>query len=88
MLLALEQDSANANYQRIRDDLLFKKELSYRISDLKSYYDGITYTPTHGDYTACQMICGEDHIKAIIDFSSAATLTSSAETLQPFKCSA
>lgn len=74
LLLALEQDSANANYQRIRDDLLFKKELSYRISDLKSYYDGITYTPTHGDYTACQMICGEDHIKAIIDFSSAATL--------------
>ena len=74
LLLALEQDSANANYQRIRDDLLFKKELSNRISDLKSYYDGITYTPTHGDYTACQMICGEDHIKAIIDFSSAATL--------------
>ena len=84
LLLALDHDSTDPNYKRIREDLLFKKELSYRISDLKSYYDGITYTPTHGDYTACQMICGEDHIKAIIDFSSAATLPAVWEIMRAY----
>ena len=84
LLSALEQDSADVHCQRIRDDLLFKKELSSRISDLKPYYDGITYTSTHGDYTACQLICGEDHIKAVIDFSSAAALPAVWEIMRSY----
>lgn len=74
LLAVLEENRSDPNYERIRKDLTFKKKLSRYIENWKQYYIGITYTPTHGDYSACQMICNEGRIKAIVDFSSAASL--------------
>ncbi len=71
LLSVLDENKSDPNYEKIRDDLIFKKELMDSIDDWKEYFKDITYTSTHGDYTACQLICDGDKIKAIIDFSCA-----------------
>ena len=84
LLDALEKQSDDPNYEKIRDDLLFRKSLACRVNELKSYFIGITYKPTHGDYTACQLICVDDHIRAVIDFSSASTLPAIWEIMRSY----
>lgn len=80
----LKENKSESNYERIYKDLIFKKELCSYIEKLKPYYIGITYTPTHGDYSACQLICDEERIKAIIDFSSAASLPAVWEIMRSY----
>ena len=72
------------NADRIIKDLQYKKELAYRLSDCKKYFDGITYTASHGDYQGCQMIFDGDNIKAVIDFSGARTLPVVWEIMRSF----
>lgn len=74
LLNELEKQKNNVLYDRIKNDLLYKRDLVYLISEYKKYYEGITYCATHGDFTCFQYICDTDYIKAIIDFSSARTL--------------
>ena len=71
LLSALDENKSDPNYVRIHDDLVFKMKLMDSIDAWKEYFKGITYTSTHGDYTACQLICDGGRIKAVIDFSSA-----------------
>ena len=84
LLDALEQESCDPNFSRIKEDFLFKKELFCHIEDMKGYFKGITYTPSHGDYTACQLLCDEDHVKAVIDFTSAAKLPAVWEIMRSY----
>ena len=51
---------------------------------MKGYVKGITYTPSHGDYTSCPLICDEDHVKAVIDFASAAKLPAVWEIMRSY----
>lgn len=74
LLEALEMQKNDIFYEHIKRDLLYKRDLVYQLSDFDNYYDGITYCASHGDYTCLQYICDNDHIVAIIDFSSAQTL--------------
>jgi Ser/Thr protein kinase RdoA (MazF antagonist) len=74
MLVALDENKSDPNYDKIHDDLIFKRKLMESIDDWKEYFNGITFSSTHGDYTACQLICDNDSIKAVIDFSSARCL--------------
>ena len=74
LLAELEKHRNDQNYEKIKSDLIYKKDLISRADELAGYYAGVTYSPSHGDYQGCQLICGEDHIKAVIDFSSAKTL--------------
>lgn len=69
---------------RIRADLNYKKELVQKLPLWRPYFDGITYTPTHGDYTACQLICDGDRVKAVIDFSAAMSLPAVWEIMRSF----
>lgn len=80
----LEENKSDPNYERIYRDILFKRELIRSIELWKQYYIGITYTPTHGDYSACQLVCDEGRIKAIIDFSSAASLPAVWEIMRSY----
>ncbi|WP_022763407.1 phosphotransferase [Butyrivibrio sp. AD3002] len=84
LLEALERENADPNYSRIKEDFLFKKELFSHIEDMKGYFKGITYTPSHGDYTSCQLICDGDHVKAVIDFTSAAKLPAIWEIMRSY----
>lgn len=74
LLEALEMQKDDRFYEHIKRDVRYKKELADQISDSNGYYDGITYCATHGDYSCFQYICDDDHIIAVIDFSSAKTL--------------
>jgi len=69
---------------RIRADLTYKKELVRKLPQWKQYFEGITYTPTHGDYTACQLICDGDKVKAVIDFSAAMCLPAVWEIMRSY----
>ena len=84
LLDALEKEKCDPNYSRIKEDFLFKKELFSHIEDMKGYFNGITYTPSHGDYTACQLIFDEDHVKAVIDFVAAAKLPAIWEIMRSY----
>ncbi|MBR4813247.1 MAG: phosphotransferase [Lachnospiraceae bacterium] len=68
----------------IRADLTYKKELVRKLPQWRRYFDGITYTPTHGDYTACQLICDGDKVKAVIDFSAAMCLPAVWEIMRSY----
>jgi len=72
------------NTSRIVKDLEYKKELAYRCAGLKKYFEGITYTASHGDYQGCQMIFDGDQVKAVIDFSSARSLPVTWEIMRSF----
>lgn len=84
LLSALDENKSDPNYAKIRDDLLFKKKLMDSIDDWKEYFKDITFTPTHGDYTACQLICDKDNIKAVIDFSSASCIPAVWEIMRSY----
>ena len=84
LLASLEMQKDDPNYQRIKDDLNFKKDLISKISDFKEYYKGITYIPSHGDYTACQLIFDDKGVKAVIDFSAATELPAVWEIMRSF----
>ncbi|WP_027206468.1 phosphotransferase [Butyrivibrio fibrisolvens] len=84
LLKALEDYKEDANYARIKDDLEFKIELFGHIEEMKEYFKGITYTSSHGDYTACQLICDDEKVKAVIDFSSAAKLPAVWEIMRSY----
>lgn len=84
-LLAVAKTRGNdPNTPRVVADLEYKRELAWRCEDYKKYYDGVTYTPTHGDYQGCQLIWREDGIRAVIDFSSARTLPAVWEVMRSF----
>ena len=84
LIRALEEERSDPKYSRIKADFHFKKELFGHIEDMKKYFSGITYTPSHGDYTACQLICDKNHVKAVIDFSSAAKLPAIWEIMRSY----
>ena len=84
LLSALDEDKSDSNYDRIREDLIFKKKLMDSMDEWKEYFKDITYTPTHGDYTACQLICDGDAIKAVIDFSSAGCIPAVWEIMRSY----
>lgn len=71
MLCELENHKTDQLYDKIKEELRYKKELAEYCEDLKKYYAGITYVSTHGDYQGCQLIFDDENIKAVIDFSSA-----------------
>ncbi|WP_026527532.1 phosphotransferase [Butyrivibrio sp. VCD2006] len=84
LLSSLDENKTDPNYERIRDDLIFKKKLLESIDAWKEYFKEVTYTSTHGDYTACQLICDEDNIKAVIDFSSAGCIPAVWEIMRSY----
>lgn len=84
-LLKIASNTPNdKNTARITTDLEYKKELAYRCNDYIKYYDGVTYSPTHGDYQGCQLISADGHIKAVIDFSSARRLPITWEIMRSY----
>lgn len=74
LLAILNKNMSDKHYERIRNDLTYKKELYIKLENMKSYFSGITYSPSHGDFTACQLIGENGKIKAVIDFASAVSL--------------
>lgn len=52
-------------------DLKYRIKLLDKIKDIKLEMDESTYKNTHGDYFISQILCGENSINAIIDFTSA-----------------
>ncbi len=74
LLEVLEAQGNDKFYERIKQDIQYKKHLAYEMPHFNRYYDGITYCATHGDYSCFQYICDHEHIIAVIDFSSAKTL--------------
>lgn len=80
----LETRKADPFYQQIQEDFLYKQKLLSRGKELAAWYQGITYVPSHGDYQGCQLICDEQHIQAVIDFSSAAVLPAIWEVMRSY----
>jgi Ser/Thr protein kinase RdoA (MazF antagonist) len=84
LLSALEARPSDPCYEKIRADLRFKRDLLRTCSAWMPALDGVTYSPTHGDYQGCQLIGDGREIKAVIDFSSARTLPVTWELLRSF----
>lgn len=74
--------------ERIREDLVFKKELLSRIEPYGRYFDKVHYKPTHGDYSAMQYLCADGEITAVIDFASATRLPAVWELMRSYMQSA
>ena len=53
------------------EDLEFRIRFLSQIKDWEFDLQKLTYCNTHGDYTVNQMICGEDKINAVIDWTCA-----------------
>ncbi len=74
--------------EKIKSDLIFKKELLNTIAPYGQYFDKLTYKSTHGDYTAMQYLCSGDKVKAIIDFASAKKVPAVWEIMRSYMQSA
>lgn len=84
-LIEIAKSKGNDKYiTQIIEDLEYKKQLAVRCEAYKKYYNGITYCATHGDYQGCQIIFNGEDVKAIIDFSSAATLPVAWEIMRSY----
>lgn len=84
LLTVLEEHCDDPHYEKIREDLLWKREFAWKNADLRRYYAGITYKPSHGDYTAIQFLCNDGEIKAVVDFSRAAVLPAVWEIMRSY----
>ena len=84
LLTTAEQFYNDPNYERIRADLQYKKELAYRCDGYRAFYEGITYCPTHGDFQGCQTIWDGDTLRAVIDFSAAKILPAVWEVMRSY----
>ena len=83
MVLAGKQ-ADDANILQLLGDLQYKKELALRCKKYETYFDGVTYGGTHGDYQGCQVIGEKGSIRAVVDFSSARVLPLSWEIMRSF----
>ena len=83
-LLDLAGQTSDPCQAQIQADLLYKRDLAYRIAEYAKYYRGITYCATHGDYSGLQCICSKDHIAAVVDFSSAKVLPVAWELMRAY----
>lgn len=70
----LEQRKSDNYYEIIKKDLVYKQQLLANGREYIEFFNDITYKATHGDYQGCQLICDDEHIKAVVDFSSARVL--------------
>lgn len=76
-------DNAESSYRRsyelakqrgetaILDDLEFRLKAAHRVRDWSFDLQKLTFCNSHGDYTVNQIICGEDRINAVIDWTCA-----------------
>lgn len=85
LLVRLEQNKEELYYERIKEDLLYKRSILIQYQEkLRSYFNGLTYRATHGDFQGCQIIGRQGKICAVIDFSSARTLPAVWEIMRSF----
>ena len=56
---------------RILDALEFRSKFVDKLTEWKFDVDKLTYCNSHGDYTVNQIICGENKINAVIDWTCA-----------------
>jgi Ser/Thr protein kinase RdoA (MazF antagonist) len=71
LLLTNVDKTASDLHNQIYNDLIYKKDLQYKIANYGDFLNIITYGNTHGDYNCLQYICCDKHISAVIDFSTA-----------------
>ena len=84
-LIQIAESKADADkLPQLMEDLRYKKQLAVRCEAYKKYYNGISYCATHGDFQGCQLIWGQDEIKAVIDFSAASCLPVTWEIMRSF----
>lgn len=81
MARALPESETHA---RLLGDLSYKKQLALRCGEYACRYEGVTYTPSHGDYQGCQLILDGDAIRAVVDFSAARTIPAVWEVMRSF----
>lgn len=84
LLEELEKQKKDKNYNKIKEDIIYKKQLLFRGNEYKKYYSGITYVATHGDFQGCQLIFDDEHVKAVIDFSAARILPAIWEVMRSY----
>lgn len=56
---------------KIQEDLKYRIKLLDKIKHIKFDMTKFTYKNTHGDYFISQILCGDNSINGIIDFTSA-----------------
>lgn len=74
-------------YNKIETDIEFRLLINEKMDEYQSYFDKITYASSHGDYIYSQLICKDDQIKRIIDFSYAHSVPISLELMRFFTLS-
>lgn len=84
LLQLARQRPEDPHYEALCTDLAYKQQAAASMADYRSYFDGVTYTPTHGDCQGCQLVCAGEEIKAVIDFSAARTLPAVWEIMRSF----
>lgn len=80
---SLEMAVKNNEEQNIID-LEYRIKLLDKIKDIKLDTNKFTYKNTHGDYFISQILCGEDSINAVIDFTSACIHPASWELIRSY----
>lgn len=70
--------------RKVLSDLQYRIELLPRIAQLNFKIDKLTNMNCHGDYKASQLICGQDSINAVIDFSNARSLPVAWEIIRSY----
>ena len=65
-------------------DLRYKLSLLPSIEGADYSRKRITFTNSHGDYSHLQLLCGENHVNAVLDFASACNLPAAWEILRSF----
>jgi len=73
---------------RVVHDLRYKSNLLPGLARMPFVPGDLTYRNSHGDYHVSQLICGEDAIRAVIDFSGACNLPATWEVIRSFTLAA
>lgn len=84
LLKLLEKIKDDGNYISLKKSLDYKMKMLLEIEKYPKTFDNLTFCMTHGDYSKRQLVCNDNKISAIVDFSSSDVLPVGLEIMRSY----
>lgn len=80
----IEKNKDDKNYNLLKNSLNYKKSMLMKVQKYREMFKDLTISMTHGDYSKRQIICKNNKINGIVDFSSCDFLPVSLEIIRSY----
>jgi len=80
----IEKNKNDKNYNLLKNSLNYKKSMLMKVQKYREMFKDLTISMTHGDYSKRQIICKDNKINGIVDFSTCDFLPVALEVIRSY----